>query len=183
MNRGRPKKQIDLSRVPALRAIGLNWDEVAMELGVHRNTLQLARVASQIADGKLKRKICGGYCKRRLPVSEFSTDKSRRDGLNIKCRACVSRRWKELYSSPCVDCGNPRRSPTPGQCRRCYRMAALLKQTEFDAIWLIPNLIVEHKQKLMGDLIKNERMRPVDKLLALVERVTNGNQRNIRTQG
>jgi hypothetical protein len=181
--KGRPKKPIDLPWALALRARGLNWSEVATELGVHRNTLQLARVASQMADGKIEKKRCGGYCKRILPFSQFSVDQSRRDGLNVKCRACVSRRWKELYSSPCTDCGNPRRSVTPGQCYRCYRMATLLRNEEQQTISIIPGMIIEHKNRIMGDLIGNERMRPKDKLMLLVERMTSGASRNIATEG
>lgn len=179
MGKGRPKKYVDLEHVKALRAQGLNWAEIAAEVGVHRNTLQLIRVDENLAAGKLVTKKCGGYCQRKLPLSQFSVDKSRRDGRNLKCRECVSRRWKELYSSPCVDCGNPRRSVTPGQCARCYRMTALLKRTEWEVASLIGRMITEKRKELTDDLVKDERMRPVDKLLMLVERVTNGKPRSI----
>lgn len=182
MKNGRPLKDIDLEQARTLRAQGLTWRRVAQEVGCHRNTLLVLRQAEQVMQQQVTEKKCGGYCRRVLPIEEFSIDRSRRDGRNLKCRGCVSWRRKEIYSSPCVDCGGPRRSPTPGQCRRCYQMTALLKRTEFDMIWLIPNLIVEHKKQLLGDLIGNDRMRPVDKLMALVERVTSGNPRNITTQ-
>lgn len=183
MAMGRPQKVVDISRVNALRAQGLTWGDVAIWLGVHRNTLNRAIQESNVRNGEAQKKQCGGYCQQVLSVAEFSIDRSRRDGLNVKCRKCVSRRWKELYSSPCVDCGGPRRSPTPGQCARCYRMTALLKREEWEVASLIGRLISEHRQQLMGDLAKDERMRPVDKLLMLVDRVTNGTPRNITTKG
>lgn len=182
MTRGRPKKPIDTDLVITLRSQGLTWAEVAIKLGVHRNTLQLARVDALIADGKLPMKRCGGYCKRVLPLEAFSIDRSRRDNLNIKCRECCIRRWKELYSSPCVDCGFPRRSVTLGQCARCYRMTALLKREEYEVASLIGRMIQGRRKELLGDLVKDERMRPADKLMMLVERVTNGTPRNIATQ-
>lgn len=176
---GRPQKCVDIARAQALRAQGLTWGDVAIWLGINRSTLARAIQQSSIRNGETQTKQCGGYCQQVLPVSDFSVDRSRRDGRNLKCRKCVSRRWKELYSSPCVDCGGPRRSPTPGQCRRCYQMTALLKRTEWEALTLIPGLIIAHREKLMSDLINNRSMKSTDRLRVLVERVTRGRSRNL----
>ncbi|MFW9875113.1 MAG: hypothetical protein ACFFG0_18565 [Candidatus Thorarchaeota archaeon] len=42
-------------------------------------------------------KICT-KCKRKLPLSEFSKDKSKKDDLTSHCKSCISYRDKEYYS-------------------------------------------------------------------------------------
>jgi hypothetical protein len=149
-------------------------------LGVHRNTLLRKRMTEDRIAGRTDKKQCGGPCQQVLSANEFSIDRSRRDGLNVKCRRCVSEAWKRNYSSPCVDCGNPRRSPTRGQCRRCYQMKALLKRTEFEALTLIPQFIWkshEGTRELVKELAANKSLSPFEKLEMLVARVIDGTQR------
>jgi hypothetical protein len=121
-------------------------------------------------------KVCR-KCQRTLPATSFSKHRRRKDGLNTKCRECCSAQWKKNNSSPCVDCKGPRRSPTPGQCIRCYRMTALLKRTEYEALAIIPMLIYEAGRPVR-DLAKalagNKVLSPSERLSRLVEQLTNG---------
>lgn len=79
-------------------------------------------------------KRCSGFCKASKPLSEFGVDRSRKDGLNARCKDCNRRKndgkpkpprdpgevreyavrikirnqeyaWNHLKAHPCVDCG------------------------------------------------------------------------------
>lgn len=185
MANGRPRKEVNGSQVEALRERGLSWQRVADTLGVHRNTLLATRRDAALVAGVADSKRCGGQCQQVLSIEKFSVDRSRRDGRNLKCRRCTSEQWKKNNSSPCVDCGNPRRALTPGQCRRCYQFAASLKRTEFEALWLIPNYIAaahEGTRNLIRTLSRSRNASKQRRLQILVEGVCGGTQRTITTE-
>lgn len=176
---GRPQISVDARRAFELKRSGLSWSRIARELGVHRNTL--LRVRQEFENCKR----CGGPCKAVLPMDSFSLDRSRRDGRNLKCRQCVSDQWKENNSSPCIQCGGPRRSVTPGHCRRCYRLNALITNSEYEVLSIIPSIIAESHRELksfIGALSNNRRLQPAERLRLLIERVSSGTTRTVTTQ-
>ena len=42
-------------------------------------------------------KVCSGKCKRRLPLSSFTRNRARSDGLSHLCRECDRERWQSWY--------------------------------------------------------------------------------------
>lgn len=61
-------------------------------------------------------RVCS-RCVQPKPLTDFSTDRSRSDGLSLRCSGC--RRLKNKYV-PCGRCGGLRYGETPGLCRSCY---------------------------------------------------------------
>jgi hypothetical protein len=173
---GRPYRELNLARAERLHAQGHSWSAVAKLMGVHRNTIVRAQRDAGVAESAITTKRCP-RCGRNLLVEKFSIDRSRRDGRNPTCRRCVREKWKSINQSPCVDCGGPRSSVTPGQCVRCYRMVGLLKRTEREAITLIPGYIYEAQapmRAMMRELAASN-LSPVERLRILMEQ-TNGSK-------
>lgn len=167
---GRPLKEIDNAEVERLRSCGLTWGRVAEALGVNRNTLFRHRRDASIIAGAEDSKRCGGRCGETLPVEAFSVDRSRRDGRNLRCRNCISEQWKENNSSPCVECGSPRRAVTPGLCRHCYQFNAMLKRSEGKVLSLIPSMIAEAERQFrqFTKSLNNHALTKTDRLLAVL---------------
>lgn len=155
MRTGRPPKIIDHHQVSTLRQRGVTWERIAAELQVSRSTLDLVRKDLMNSVG-LGSKRCSD-CQRVLPVLSFSVDNSRRDGRYVRCRDCVSEAWKRANSSPCVQCGSWRRSPTPGHCRRCYIVNARIANLEYEILATIPWMIAEHERALLESVSQAQR--------------------------
>lgn len=179
---GRPPRTIDLTEAERLRTEGRTWQDVAIQLGVGRNTLCDHRRKALLLRGEIDTKRCGGPCQLILPVNRFSIDNSRSDRRNAKCRKCVSDIWKKKNESPCVKCGRPRSSLMPGQCRFCYEIRSRIETAECAILVLIPNLITRAQRKnkeIVKTISERTNLSPSARLQMLLEKVMDGTQRNI----
>jgi len=73
-----------------------------------------------------ERKWCFA-CGTERPVTEFSSNRTRADGLETSCRLCKAehsrrRRARYLAAGLCADCGKPRDSRSRRFCSRCLRV-------------------------------------------------------------
>lgn len=144
---GRPVKSLDPAEIQALRDRGYSWERVAETLGVHRNTLFRQRIVPQ--SETVEAKYCNG-CEQTLSTDDFTRDRSRRDGRNIRCRKCVAKQWHKANRRECETCGA---WCVGGQCRRCYRMESAILNVEEDVFMAIPRLLWQ------GRIIANKARR------------------------
>jgi hypothetical protein len=144
----------------------------------------------------LELKHCNG-CDCDLPFDAFSFDNSRKDGLNIRCRNCVKRRWQDKNkTTPCEDCGKPSMN---GTCAACYRFQAFVDNAEDEILLIIPRLLwhsriaqnkaeraaiaQRRKQRaLIREIASQEHLPSYERLRLLLEKVSSGNKRNRKTK-
>jgi hypothetical protein len=78
-------------------------------------------------------KLCRG-CDRMLSVTSFSIDRVRRDGLNCRCRECVSAKNRARVEV-CIDCGGPRSYCSGKRCGACYKKRSVERRSYFFFTW------------------------------------------------
>lgn len=86
-------------------------------------------------------KWCNG-CERSKSRSEFSTDRSRKDGLNNRCRECASRYFKQTQSQRCKVCDGYSIGTT---CARCYRLGIVLREHD-SVVMIIPRMLLAWRE-------------------------------------
>jgi hypothetical protein len=119
-------------------------------------------------------KHCYG-CESTLPHSEFSADRSRGDGFNNRCRDCAARRWKDANEQICDRCGGGCVGQT---CARCLLVMRRVRDAEWDALAIVPNLIYEAQEPLrrfLSELASTGNLSPHKRLQMLLSRIENGN--------
>ena len=65
-----------------------------------------------------------GRCKKTLPLSNFSKNKTREDGHSYQCKNCDKQTRKH---GKCINCGKTKQIYTKGRCATCHRK--LIKNT------------------------------------------------------
>jgi hypothetical protein len=127
---------------------GRDWDEIFAELDRlwkvkhgHRTTPAAPKGRVQHDPLPANRKWCNG-CERGRLRAKFSVDRSRRDGLNNRCRDCAGGYFKQTQSRRCKKCGM---SAVGTTCIRCYKLAIAMRG--FDYIELvIPHMLREWRE-------------------------------------
>jgi len=127
---------------------GRDWDEIFVELDKlwkvkHGHEVNPAISKPRVKHGPLPpdRKWCN-QCERARLRTKFSVDRSRKDGLNNRCRDCAAGYFKKTQSRRCNKCGMAAVGVT---CIRCYKLAIALRQSDYIAL-IIPHMLREWRE-------------------------------------
>lgn len=113
-------------------------------------------------------------CRLLLPLESFSIDNSRRDRRSLRCRTCVSLKWK-TKTETCKTCGGPRSATSGSQCHRCYSIHVSIRRTERETLDVIPGMLRSKERetrKILKAIRDNPQLNSTERLLALVEKFT-----------
>ena len=143
---GRPPKEISIEIINLLREQGKTWSEVALLLGVNRNTINRRR-AEYKSMGRTAPWFCIGTMSTRTaiairryylmfePVPGVATGEDWQKAMNEL--------WKAARDLGCPSCGVVRKQSN-GTCRRCLTIRRAIQQVEWAVAGTIRQWIAGH---------------------------------------
>jgi hypothetical protein len=105
-----------------------------------------------------------GKCKVEKNESEFNKDKSKKDGLENRCKSCKKegnklRKIRQMFEGKCCHCGKNKEDKTQYRCNECkekLRISTISYKSKIENRQKISNTLTF--LELMKNSLKNQKM-------------------------